>query len=335
MHNIFKPTYSKKSRRVPLVLWSGGVDSTFLVFHHLRSGRVIDTVSIDGGQHYLKVMRESIARMALWRAFQNADMDADLTRLSKQICVPEHKGDTHTAHGLLNKGGFQQILSWIIGVMRYYDPEKHSHVEMAYVMGDDMAAYVQYIADTFHALGMLQFCEPVKVYFPFMRNRKSQFYELMQRHTVMAASEGRERMSLLDLTWVCELPEVDGHCGYCAACKKDAEVRKEVGLEPRKKVALDYNNLRLQQLTPDMHRNASHRPMGNFDCLMAFNVAYPTRYYPTLHSEREVELNSQIIQPGEEDVVEVEPPERASSIDREDPGGEPVIDDVAEVASDA
>ena len=304
MHNYFKPKYSKKSRRMPLVLWSGGVDSTYLVYHHLQHSRNIDTLSVDGGQCHQKVMRESIARMALWRAFQHADLDQDLGRTARELAVPETKGDTHTAHGLLNRNaGFQQVLSWIMGVMRYYNPDRHSHVEMAYIMNDDMAPYMHYIAQTFEALGMMQFSEPVLVYFPLARTRKETIYPLLERVTIRSAREGVDRMSLLDLTWVCETPYIEGHCGTCAACLREVQVRQYNGMEPRKMVAMDYRNVRLREISPDPARNNPHQPLPNFNYLMAFGEVFPTRDYPFLHSEREVQLDSEIIRPGDPDYV--------------------------------
>lgn len=307
MHNIFKPKYSKKSSRVPLVLWSGGVDSTTLVFHHLKAGRRFDTVSIDGGQHHLKVMREAIARMALWRAFQNADMDETIARTSRELASPEFKADSYPIFNTVGMGGFQQILPWIMGVMRHFDPSKHSHVEMAYVLGDDMAGFIQYIADAFSALGMLQFCEPVQVCFPLMRDRKSGLYKILHARTVAPESDTQPRVSLLDLTWVCELPEASGHCGECPACLKDAAIRHELGISERKFVEMDSDGIQLSYLVPDSGRNHKHRPLRSFDCGMAFNTVYPTREYPYLHSAREIELDNEIIRPGDPDAPVAEP----------------------------
>ena len=309
-----------------MILWSGGVDSTYLVYWHLTHGRRFDTVSVDAGQLHLKIMREAIARMALWRAFINADLNADLTRTARELARPEVMATTHPAYGLAPlHGGFQQIMAWIVGVMRVYNPAKHSHVEMAYVMGDDMIGYMHQIAETFRALGIIQYSAPVEVYFPMSRTRKHDAYKQLERVTIRSRKEGVDRISLLDLTWVCELPTPKGHCGDCAACKREVQVRADLGMAPRPMVALDHTNVRLAALTPAGDRNNARFEGDRFNRMMALEVAYPASDYPQLHSEEEVEHGAD----RDEELISELPYNsgKTISIDRDEHEGVLVTDD--------
>lgn len=56
--------------RRPLVLWSGGADSTYLMLQHFRAGQAIDMIAVDCNQSLDKIRRELYARLAIANCYR-------------------------------------------------------------------------------------------------------------------------------------------------------------------------------------------------------------------------------------------------------------------------
>lgn len=291
LHNIFNPVYSDL-RGIPLVLWSGGTDSTLLVTNHLREGRRFDTITANGNLSSAKVIREQIARMLIYRIHcYSEEYDADQRALAKR-CFEESdvlsvkncgQADSYRHH-------FRQVLPWVMAALASFNPLRHSHIEIGYVLGDDIACMLTDIAHAVHHLGMALFGVPVQVYFPLANSSKGTVYQQLSNVSLeLGVGDKARTVSLLDLTWVCEDPKPDGICHKCAPCVREAAVRQKLDL-PQRTSEPEGEECPSTDMIDYLTRDYSVD-----DAKRYFESLYPQAEYPQLYPK-----------PGEEEEEEIE-----------------------------
>lgn len=281
-HNIFVPKYDKDGKR-PLVLWSGGVDSTFLVLDHLNSGRVVDTLSVDAFVSPEKVSREALARLQMYGAFRHSQ---DMGKAVKQAAAKSFVGgvvDTINLSQACGQGRqttFRQIIPWVSAIVLHFDPERHSHVELAYVLGDEINAWLHHVAQAVYHLSAVAQYAPIECYFPLAGRRKESLMRALNSWQVtLGSGDATVVRSILNMTWVCELPEAWGHCGECPACKREAQCRKELGIDPRPNVEDDG--------MPRMGMSSRWgERLKEEDITDYFQKVYPRDQFPQLYMSR-------------------------------------------------
>lgn len=74
--NVVNPP-PPRDGKVPLILWSGGVDSTALLVKRLAVGQQVDVISMDVGQAERKIQHELVARMLLTKALHQNEREGD------------------------------------------------------------------------------------------------------------------------------------------------------------------------------------------------------------------------------------------------------------------
>lgn len=197
--------------KVPLILYSGGVDSTHLVLERLKQSEVdllvITSIGINRDSHR---QAEAQARQRFYKAasdwYKNSAIE---NKIRKVINVELPYGFAHHE--------FSQPPIWITTAFNYADRHLHSSVEMAYVTGDQFAYFAK---DTQRAWEMLwQAFNPginpvVPLKFPFLEQAKDKEW-IMQNWDEFHYS----------LVWYCENPlTVDGTefyvCDHCPSCKR-------------------------------------------------------------------------------------------------------------------
>lgn len=202
------------SDKCPLLLFSGGLDSTFMLQAALQETDV-DTLYVDAGQHVQKVQAEQLAQTAILAWLYR--------RGSEGTAIAPHRvryAFEYTAKNLSSAPGIMstQAPSWLIAAMYHFDPNLHSEVQIAYVMGDDALIYRHEMAAAWANLCLVSKGVAVPLVFPYMGWRKKNFLQRMPA-------------DLVDLVWVCELPEWEGKtitpCHRCPACKRHAREMKE------------------------------------------------------------------------------------------------------------
>ncbi|MNQ21284.1 hypothetical protein D3C85_343960 [compost metagenome] len=178
------------SNKRPLVLFSGGLDSTFNMLRHTLEGVSVDYVYIDGGQGKNKVNSEE------------ATIDRILTALHEHARRKEksvyHRFSTHPLSKVnfcnTPSAGWRQPIPWLVSALEVVDPEKHSVVEVSYVQGDEIISRIPELKAAWAAMwAITKIGELVPLEFPLKDISKQAILCQMPAE-------------LYHLTWVCELP---------------------------------------------------------------------------------------------------------------------------------
>lgn len=184
---------------VPLVLLSGGLDSTYLAYEFLKAGD-IDILYIDSRQTSNKV---------------NAEKKALQTIVHTLNANSEHKIRNCFLASAVDLGfvrmQFQQAGYWIFSALQAFDDRLHNKVCMSYVSGDSILASLSGIKSAWWDLASSIKMQPIPLEFPLQFVTKAQILTRMPQQ-------------LIDLTWSCENPISDAAfigyeaCGYCDPC---------------------------------------------------------------------------------------------------------------------
>lgn len=204
-------------RKRILIPWSGGMDSTLLVYEAVKAGHKVATVHLNGGQpeKAFKAERGALQKLRTIvheRAVKAAHPDAD----------PMHPVEI-SSRLEINAGATQmptkQMPVWFMHCMSMIgansDKANFDEVQLGYVLNDDAAASTPFLAEAWTALAKAIYgfdFEVPKLTFPLIRMRKLE----VMKHLAQA--------HLLEHTWHCELPQLysDGwrHCGKCISCER-------------------------------------------------------------------------------------------------------------------
>lgn len=188
---------------VPLVVFSGGLDSTFLLYKTLLDGNV-ETCYFDAGQHFYKVKAEMLARSKivtiLERITGNRVMKDTFVRFPPpEVKVLHHYSTGHsTDFGRENipNGTWGQAYLWMFGLLKVTDPHLHSKVRMGYVMGDEIAMHYDNLKLAWRSLQAFTKHVTLELEFPLATMLKESIVRDMP-HDVMKH------------LWHCELPIIE------------------------------------------------------------------------------------------------------------------------------
>lgn len=206
----------KEEAKVPLLLFSGGLDSSYMLQTYLEQGNV-ETVYVKGLIGEEKIAKELAARRKIIKVLQEK---------TGHYVLRDHVVDIgNIFNGSMPDQGFAQPPMWIVGALQVSDHTKHSHLAIGYVSGDQVACMIPYIVATWDNLQYFAKGGRIPVEFPLQLKRKTdilcQIWPQVVQHV-----------------WVCELPVwwrngkrlyyYDGAggqikaCGKCAACVTSA-----------------------------------------------------------------------------------------------------------------
>lgn len=193
----------------PLVLFSGGLDSTFVLWRHFKNNRPSDYVYIEGGQGTRKVNCEMETRERIIRWMEDNRAEGERTPSNyNRFNVQPSKVSLATGVNT----SWTQPIAWIIGALSVADSDRHSCVEVGYVMGDEATQLIDQMQTAWTALWRISKTgEPISLEFPLRITSKT---------TILSEMPAE----LYALTWVCETPAgttIDGfkQCGTCRACE--------------------------------------------------------------------------------------------------------------------
>lgn len=208
--------------KVPLLLFSGGLDSTFNLWCRLERTPV-DVLYAFGGQSGIKAEAEKKARQRLMELLHKTTR----FKVRKEIeAIPMD------LLGMPGPVGLSQPPAWLFAALKHVDPETHSSVEIAYVLGDDALMMRHEIQAAWDNLCLVAKGVKVPLTFPLMRTTK----QWVLKH--MTAE-------LLEAVWVCEKPKRVKRkpvaCGTCHPCLRhknelaEFELKKELKLKEKVK----------------------------------------------------------------------------------------------------
>jgi len=202
----------EKNKKV-VVLFSGGLDSTYLVWDNLKKGNVVIpvyfTITNNGDKPQLERNRIKL----LYKKFH--ETYGDLIKEPENVMGVEI---TNLGSGL----HFHQVPVWILG-LQFCQISYLNEIQIGYIMNDDVISYINDIKKIYNSYkGILDKQIPLK--FPLLKIKKELiFKELPKKYR--------------DLTVTCENPKIIGNenatilnyepCGNCPACVKKIHVCNE------------------------------------------------------------------------------------------------------------
>lgn len=183
---------------VPLILFSGGLDSTYLVSQRLTEGPV-DILYVNGGQSQDKIRLELEARDKLIEKMNSYYPHKIQGQYEVLDPVYLHNGEHKK---------WIQPNAWMQGAFRVIT-NRHSKLEVAYVSDDgaNFGFHLPKIRDQWNATLAVGYAnEPIPLEFPTLHLTKLDILENIDKR-------------LLNDIWVCEIPKGDKPCGCCSPCK--------------------------------------------------------------------------------------------------------------------
>lgn len=204
------------NEKVPLVLFSGGLDSTYYLYKLLKETDV-EILYIKGNQGDVKITAELKARENI------------IEWLSKKMKFKIRQSfiEDLSSASITRNYKFGQITPWLFGALNVVDSNIHSNVDISYVMKDDINEFIPNIKTAWDNLSYTIHSNPITLRFPLSLYKKQDILNDIP-------------VKLYNLTWVCELPKatnvkysdniitveknVDGGyrklrpCNNCSAC---------------------------------------------------------------------------------------------------------------------
>jgi len=177
-----------------MVLWSGGMDSTFLIWKLLREGHEVTATYIDIMNNATKTKREL----------------KSITKISKLFSVysftllPTQHVSISPGHNMY----LQQTVCWGLVLPVCEDMDE---LHLGYIMNDDAVSFIPEIKQMFNGYkGLIQNLPKLK--FPLLKYNKQYIWnnlpEKIRKHT----------------TW-CESPRIKDNCGTCIPCKRHKTIK--------------------------------------------------------------------------------------------------------------
>jgi 7-cyano-7-deazaguanine synthase in queuosine biosynthesis len=208
-----------------LIPWSGGLDSTYLVFKALSEGHEVTTCSFILTNNKGQVEMEKLARKNIKKLIDKTFPKANISYIeSIEINIDRYVGEIILGQPVL----------WIMSSM-FNLTNDIDEIWMGYVMNDDAVSYTKEILNLYEA------CKPFSaitkfpvIKFPIIKHKK---YDLMDEYKGMK-----------DLISFCETPDFMTYkeaniylpCGHCESCLKH---QKQTGNEIksiRERTIIDY-----------------------------------------------------------------------------------------------
>lgn len=193
-------------KKLPLVLWSGGFDSTCLVIDLLHLND-IDILYVTLGNNDVQQRREKIAINKLKCLITDANLEYNI------------RNEYTFGYGTLpvTKTIFAQPSLWIHAATFIAAPDIHSKVVIGYVKNDDIWHYKHELNETYNLMNVLT-ChdtEPVPLEFPYEWVTKNGIRNDLKANFIYYKQ-------IMNCVSYCESGDKD-YCGECSSCKRHAE----------------------------------------------------------------------------------------------------------------
>ena len=197
------------SEKRPLVLWSGGTDSTCLVIDLLQQNDIdIMYVNLDNNVKQQRQEKKAITKLKC------IIKDANL----KGQIINEHAFGYESID--VSKSVYAQPALWVVAASYIADVKMHDSVQVAFVKHDDAWHYKTEIHNVYNAMNNL-ICDGdiVPLTFPYEWNTKVDLVDNMESFMY--------HKQVMNLIYYCESGEKE-HCGECPSCKRH---KSELGNE--------------------------------------------------------------------------------------------------------
>lgn len=197
----------------PLVLFSGGLDSTFLLWDLMVNQKTdVDIIYAEGHQADLKTLKEKEQRKLIIARLQELSGRMVIGRYEVPHIVPNEAGRA-AGYSTVASIGHIQSLAWFLSAFYTVIPEIHSTVQIAYVMGDTIIGQLYYMQQAWNNLRKFSCKGETNLIFPLQ--------DICKAHIL-----NNLPAELIELCWVCETPLLkDGEivaCNKCTPCRRHA-----------------------------------------------------------------------------------------------------------------
>jgi len=177
------------------VLWSGGVDSTLLIWNLLEKGEPVTAFYVRVHNNKEKDEAEFEAVQALTYEFKTKYPGLFLAEETAAIEVATY-----------DRNGFVQPQIWVFAASFVVSRSRFKALQIGYVMGDQMISYLDDLRTLWKSLCLFSYSEePVPLEFPLWRTDKRTMRDALPKH-------------LRELTVFCEYPNRKKPCGRCSKC---------------------------------------------------------------------------------------------------------------------
>lgn len=200
----------EKNKRVG-VLFSGGLDSTYLVWDNLRKGNIVHPFYFTIENNLNKPELEKNRVNLLYKSFYETYGDL--------INPPEYVMSVEVM-SIQSKLHLQQLPVWILG-LQYCQMDFLDEIQIGYVMNDDAISYIDDIRDIYQSYSKIS-DNQIPLKFPLIKHKKEEIYSELPK-------------IYRDLTITCENPTIINSdnseildyepCGTCAACIRNISIR--------------------------------------------------------------------------------------------------------------
>ena len=181
-----------------IIPWSGGLDSTYLVYTNLRDGNTVLPVYITIENNTSKVDREKKTVAQLVELFKEMDLLGELEDIDFS---------TEFETGFSPNLAFAQMPIWIIGLL-YTNWSECDEIQMGYVMNDDAVSYIDEVKKIWKSYsGITNDGKVPTLKFPLSKMKKWKIW-------------GDLPDKIRQLTMFCETSVGGLDCGECDSCKR-------------------------------------------------------------------------------------------------------------------
>lgn len=183
-----------------LVSWTGGLDSTYLVYKLLNEGHLVNTcyTEIMNNKEFTKREKKAISKMIdSFKQYHNylGHLESESMGYTKNIV-------------------FGQILCILQGLIHNYN--EHDEVAVGYVMNDDIISYLPDIKKIWNSYKSICYSNFPKLTFPLIKYSKSQICNELPK------------ILLDNITYCVRFEDIDEPCGKCRSCKRMRDVLEEM-----------------------------------------------------------------------------------------------------------
>lgn len=190
----------------PLILFSGGLDSTYLVYETLKTSNV-HLVYVVGNVYTEKMKLELAAREKIKQWF--TDNPHSEFKIISDTVLHFEIGDFRQ---MFNGMKITQPAMWLFPALYYYKAGLHTSVQIGYVKDDVILPYLEDLKTAWQSLSNVAKHEFVPLTFPISHIEKSFSYSALP-------------VDLRSLIWVCDTPQINGQrqmieCGRCGPCAR-------------------------------------------------------------------------------------------------------------------
>lgn len=188
-----------------LIPFSGGLDSTYLVWKNLKEGNRVTVVYFEIENNKNKVKLEKIHRDKIFK---------ELKKEFPNTLFEEYFEYKIGAGGIKNNYSLIQVPIWMLGVFMASSPE-YDEIQMGYVMNDCAISYLKEISDLYKALQLFSNDKKYpELTFPIIKEHKTEILRTLPEN-------------LLKYVYSCENPDILNddeneivyrNCCHCVPC---------------------------------------------------------------------------------------------------------------------